>query len=218
MISKVFQYAAEHYGAVEDYEYPSLVLISQGVPGFDSQGSINAVFKPGILEIAKQLNKLEVSVIGVACNTAHLFYESLAGVSDAPVVNLIDNVIEAIVAYPGHPLLLSSSITKDTKLYTGKLDKQQVAYISSPRKVQKLVDQAIHLVMAHKLDEAGQKIDEIVCQAGPQAFDLIVAACTELPIAIAYSRAKTDYQIIDSNQILAQALTDYYYQSMGSLT
>jgi aspartate racemase len=215
--SKIFQYAAEHYGAVEDYEYPNLALISQGVAGFDNQGAITADFKPGILEIVEQLNKVEASVIGIACNTAHLFYEPLNSVSNAPIINLIEEVVAAVDAHKsGRPLLLSSSTTKNTKLYTDKLDSCHIAYVAPSGKIQKLVDQAIHLVMAHKLVKAGQKIDEIIHQVGTENFDFIVAACTELPIAIAYSKIKTDYQIIDSNQILAQALTDYYYRSLRS--
>lgn len=217
MASKIFQYAAERYGAIEDHEYPNLVLISQGIAGFDNRGSINTAFGPGLLETAEQLNKLEVSVVGVACNTAHLFYETLAKASDAPVINLIDEVATAVAKQKAAPpFLLSSSMTKNMKLYTDNLDARQIAYISPSPKVQKLVDQAIHLVMAHKLAEAGRKVDEIVSQTEPKAFDCIVAACTELPIAIAYSKAKTDYRVIDSNQVLAEALTDHYYQSLES--
>lgn len=217
VVAKIFQYAAEKYGAVEDYEYPELVLISRGVDGFDNQGTINADFKPAILEIARQLNELEVSVVGIACNTAHLFHGPLSGMSDASVVNLIDSVVSEVSAHKVcRPLLLSSSMTKDTKLYTDKLDALGVAYVSPDKGIQKLVDRTIHLVMAHKLAEAGGMINKIISLMGHENFDFIVAACTELPIAMAHSEAKADHKVIDSNQVLAQVLTDHYYLSMES--
>ena len=49
--SKIHKYAAEHYGAVEDFEYPDFVLVSKGVEGFDKYGAINDKFEPAILDI-----------------------------------------------------------------------------------------------------------------------------------------------------------------------
>jgi hypothetical protein len=68
--------------------------------------------------------------------------------------------------------------------------------------------------MAHDLDEAGVRVAEFVF--GVEApFDGIIAACTELPIALDHSALPHHIPVVSSNQVLAHALVDTYYATQA---
>jgi aspartate/glutamate racemase len=75
-----------------------------------------------------------------------------------------------------------------------------------------LLDEAIGLVMAYKLDKAGELLKEVLASAKAEGFSACIAGCTELPIAIANCKDVSGLKVIDSNDELAKALLKNYYQ------
>ena len=56
-------------------------------------------------------------------------------------------------------------------------------------------------------------IDEFVERVRESmTFDAIIAACTELPIALDHARVGAELPIVSSNRVLAHALVDTYYR------
>lgn len=214
VLAKLFRNAAQLYGAIEDYEYPELVLVNHGIKGVDNTGALADRFQQELTDVMLQLENHGCGIIGIACNTAHVYFENLNVGSRTTLVNLIDVVSSAAMQADSKYLLLSSSTTKLQKLYHGYLEKYGVSFCEASPEQQIRLDTIIGLVMAHKLTESGALMDMVLASAKLQGCNAVIAGCTELPIAIAYSREASSMKVIDSNDELAKALLAGYYVAL----
>ena len=55
VLDKALAYAAEAYGAVDDAEYPDIVLFSHGIENFDSTGSIEDNFVQELIGVVQEI-------------------------------------------------------------------------------------------------------------------------------------------------------------------
>jgi aspartate racemase len=209
---KLLRCAAEIYGAVEDHEYPDVILLNHGIQGVDNTGGLSNQFETDLLAMVTQLEQNGSSIIGIACNTAHTYLDKIH--TKAKVVNLLDLVAQEAANTPTKHLLLTSSATREEKLYQGYLEKYDVKYCVVNDDQQKLLDQAIGLVMAFRLKEAGELLVPLLRSAKNMDITSVIAGCTELPIAIGMVEDIQNITVIDSNAVLAYALADAYYESV----
>jgi aspartate racemase len=211
VLAKVFKNAAEQYGAVEDNEYPDLVLVNHGIEGVDSSGALSSIFQKEIASMVTSLENQGATIIGIACNTAHLYLNTIHTKPETVLVNLIDIVSIIASRSPNRYLLLTSNTSKQQRLYHEYLNRRKVSFKQTNSVQQKLLDQAIGLVMAHKLDQAGIAIGKVLKSAKEAGFSAVIAGCTELPIAINNTKDTYGLDIVDSNDELAKALLRHYY-------
>lgn len=211
VLTKIFKNAAKVYGAVEDCEYPNLVLINHGIDGVDNSGALNVKFKTEITKMVKNLEDQDCNIIGIACNTAHIYLDQIKVRPETKLINLIDSVSEVAASSNKKILLLSSATTKRQKLYEKYLIKHKVCFSITDDAQQKLIDKAIGLVMAHRLYQAGAEIEKVFLVAKNAGFKTVIAGCTELPIAISYCKNLHGMNIIDSNDVLAKAMLAEYF-------
>ncbi len=212
VLDKALAYAATAYGAVEDTDYPDIVLFSHGIENFDSTGSIEADFVRELVGVVQEIELHHPSVVGVACNTAYLHFDELRAHTSAQFVDLIAATAAAAAEVDRQYLLLSSSTTRKTGLYHEALRHRGVRFFDVSDEDQLEIDEIVHTVMAHELDAAGAELDAVVSRldAGAQ-FDGIIAACTELPIAFDHAEVSAVIPVIDSNRVLARALVDTHF-------
>jgi aspartate racemase len=187
------------------------LLINHGIKGVDNTGSLNNIFESEIELMIGSLESMGATIIGIACNTAHVYIDRFKVKPHTTLINLIDMVAKESPQLPSDYLLLTSSTSKNQKLYHTYLDRYGVKFQETNESQQNMLDEAISLVMAHKLKESGRIIDRVLLSAKQQGFSAVIAGCTELPIAIANSKNKFNLHIIDSNEVLAKALLKKYY-------
>lgn len=212
VLAKAFKNAAELYGAVDDNEYPDLILLNHGIEGVDNSGTLSGQFENEIVQAVRQLEAQGANIIGIACNTAHLYMGKIRTQTGTTLINLID-VVSSVAQQSDHSyLLLTSSASKEQRLYHGYLDKYAVHYAETSPSQQALLDDAIAQVMAHELDAAGKSVQKVLASAQADGFDAVIAGCTELPIATAHAPHKYGLKVIDSNDELAKALLREYYK------
>lgn len=212
VFAKVIQYAAQQYGAVEDNEYPDVLLLNHGINGVDNLASLHDTFEQEIIRMVRELESQGATIIGIACNTAHIYWEDIRVKPGTKLVNLIDAVAEsAKAAEQSNYLLLTSNASKQQQLYHSYLEKHGVSFQETNAQQQQLLDKAIGLVMAYKLDEAGAVLDTVLASAKADGHTAVIAGCTELPIAIAHSPTNHGLELIDANAVLAQSLLRNYY-------
>lgn len=209
VLSKVFAYAADAYGAHEDSEYPDVILLNHGIAGVDNTASLNSAFKEEIIEMVEQLESWGAGIIGIACNTAHAYFDDIKLKPTTKLVNLIDVVAETAEANPGTYGLLTSRGTKEQQLYVPYLKKHGVEFIQTTEEQQEQLDQAIDKVMEHKAEAGGKNLAKVLAQMNEKNVHKFIAGCTELPIAL--TGVDTHDEVLDSNFILAKALVDTYF-------
>ena len=216
VLHKVFKHAAFVYSAVEDNEYPDVALLNHGIDGVGNSGSLNDDFQSGIITMVHDLESLGATIIGIACNTAHVYIHKIRVMKSTILVNLIDAVASEAAKHDNQYLLLTSSVSKQQKLYQPYLHKHGVQFTETTDGIQKKLDSAIALVMAHKLNEAGQLLNSVIDWAAAHGCTAIIAGCTELPIAIGHCQ-NVGLDVIDSNEVLAAHLTSHYYEGVSTV-
>ena len=213
VLRKLFEYSASRYKAVHDNEYPNVLLISEGLADFDETGHISPQFEKDILSVVDLLEVHNPTVMGIACNTAHVFAQKIQGHTDATFINIVEATVQEASKQQGRYLILSSSTTRKTGLYHKELENQHVDYLDVNDDEQITVDKIIGLVMASKLHEADKLAGDLIAKVSikyPSATG-IIAGCTELPLALNHTKMRDKFTVIDCNTCLAKALADAYY-------
>ncbi len=208
---KILKYAAQNYNVSEDHEYPDVLLVNHGTKGVDNLGTINKAFEKDTIKAIKYLENQGCTVIGVACNTAHIHFNGTKVGSKKKLVNLIDIVSKEASNYPGEYLLVTSNASKIEKLYHSYLKRYGVSFEETTKEEQLLIDRVIGLVMAYKLDQAAEVLKGIFVSAKKRGLRGVITGCTELPIAIDHCKDTQNLNIIDCNYILAKSLVDKYF-------
>lgn len=213
VLAKVLKNAALLYGAVEDSEYPDIVLVNHGIEGVDNIGTLNNTFEKEIVSMVQQLESQGATVIGIACNTAHTYLDKIKVKQETMLVNLIDAVAIEAAKSDEKYLLLTSNTSKRQKLYHSYLQKHGVFFQETTHQQQKLLDKAISLVMAYKLDQASKLLGEVLLAAKIAGVTAVILGCTELPLAAAHCKDAKGLSVVDSNQVLACVLLKAYYSA-----
>lgn len=214
VLAKTFKNAAKLYGAKEDHEYPDLILLNHGINGIDNTGALSDSFEKEIVSMVQQLESAGCNIIGIACNTAHLYLDKIETKPETKLINLIDEVSVSAKAKGLKYLLLTSSTSRQHQLYQSYLNLHGVNFKATSKSQQQLLDQAIDLVMAYNLEKAGIKMAQVLASAKKQGYSAVIAGCTELPIAIANCVNLEGLEILDSNDELAKALLRNYYKKI----
>lgn len=124
VLSKVFRISAAKYNAKDDAGFPEVILISKGVEGIDGTANLNSAFKKELLDMTQQLESQEANIIGIACNTAHIFFDEIKISYKTTLINLPEQVAKASKSGERH-LLLTSRTTRESKLYHKYFSKYQ---------------------------------------------------------------------------------------------
>jgi aspartate racemase len=219
VLAKALEHAAWAHGCVEDADYPDFVVLSHGIDTFDATHAVGERFVAALVEVVQELDLHHPDVIGVACNTAHLYLDVIRRNTKAEVVNLIEQVASSAAALNWRYLLLSSSTTRRTGLYRHALDAHGVQYEEVSADEQLAIDEIVHLVMGDNVDVAGKRLDDLVrALHRDREFAGVIAACTELPIAFDNGRIARQVPVIDSNRVLANALVDASFRITAART
>ncbi len=216
ILAKLFKNAALHHNAIEDHEYPDAILLNHGIKGVGTTAALCDSFEKNIINMSTTLENHGATIIGIACNTAHLYLEKIKLKSNTKLVNLVDIVAVEASKIDSKCLLLTSITSKENKLYQPYLKRYGVNFVETTAKQQRLLDQTIDLIMAHKLIDAGKTIQKVLNIAKKDGFTTVIAACTELPIAIDNCSDTFGLNILDSNDILSKELLRVYYGQLVS--
>lgn len=185
MYQKIIQLCQEQYHAVQDTDYPKMVLYSLPLTGFDETGIVD---EPHVLQqlhtgIAKLVNA-GCDCIVMACNTVHVFYDQLHAACIVPIIHMVEETVKAAA---GHHVVgvLSSETTAKTGLYTIALQRLHVKAVVPTNVQQAQVTEVITHVMAGLQNDADVQALQAVCQSlQSQGATAIILGCTELPLVL----------------------------------
>lgn len=214
---KMLAYAATAYDAREDNEYPDILLLNHGISGVDNTAQLSEHFMNELVSMTSRLQSAGATIIGIACNTAHIYYDNLPQKTGSATIHLLDAVAAELDSSTDRALLLSSSTTKKLALYDRYLQIHAVEYQILPAGLQSIIDTVIQHVMAYQLPDSGHLLDTVLSYALQKGYTTIIAGCTELPLAFAQAKLSERFTVVDPNAILAHHLVDAYYQSCAAM-
>ncbi|HEX7683563.1 MAG TPA: amino acid racemase [Trinickia sp.] len=163
---------------------------------------------PALLRGIDMLNRNEVALIVIPCNSAHHWYEAMCAESRAPIIHIAEASVAALPADVERVAVLATGGTFHCGLYQRMLAARGFEAVEPDAKTQQRIDACIREVKAGKVaastEHLAHALDWFV-RRGAQAG---ILGCTELPLATQRMEAPP-IPMIDSTLELARATVSY---------
>lgn len=206
---KMIHYMQARYHAVQDADYPPMIIYNVPMEGFNENGIVDGdAVKRQLIETGQKLEKAGAEVLIIACNTVHVYYDELQAALSIPVFNIVEETGLAVQKAELETIgLLCSQSTNDLCLYNSKyLGNTKIMTCSQEE--QNDVNKVIESVMAgkHGLSEI-ITLKNIIINMTNKGAKGVILGCTELPLAI--NQSHTDIMLFDSLNIIIKSAVDY---------
>ncbi len=164
---------------------------------------------PYLLESANNLKKgFNVDVYCMPCNTAHYFIDELRKNIDRPFISIIESVFEETKKYNFNKLgILATDGTLLGRVYHNFFEKNGIKIENFDEITQNLIMKAIYNVKANSINSGIETFNKALKDIIKNNFDLLIAACTEIPILLPYKQESI--QIIDATDCLAKKVVSF---------
>ena len=125
LYSKIIKYAQHEYGAVQDFDYPPIIIYSLPLFGFDETGIVDeTLVKKQLIEGVKKLESAGSDLIIIACNTVHSYFKEMQSAINVPIFNIIEETKKRVVEFGYKKVgLFASESTNKLELYRQQLRK-----------------------------------------------------------------------------------------------
>ncbi len=156
---------------------------------------------------ARRLEQAGANLLVVACNTAHYFHPRIVDAVKIPVLHIAEETVAAALRrYPNLKAVgvLGSDATVSLGLYRDRLQAKGLRAVEPSKEDQGMVMLVINAVKAgNKGPEVRAKIREVAERMAVQGAELLLTACTELPMVLQDGEASVP--VLDPTQALAEA-------------
>ena len=207
---KIIKYSQQKYGAVQDIDYPPIIIYSLPLEGFDETGIVNEkLVEKQLVDGVKKLEAAGCNLIIIGCNTVHIFYEKMQAAVKIPIFNIVEETKKKVLefGYKKVGLFASESTTK-SGLYQNNFKKNGIEVLYPNSNQQKVLNLVIEHVMG-----GNQKEDDIIILKDvardyiKHGAEAIVMGCTEIPLAI--NQTHTDIKLFNTIEIIVQSAVDF---------
>jgi aspartate racemase len=168
---------------------------------------------PAMVRGIRVLEQGGAGLIAIPCNTAHLWFDSLAQATSLPVLHIVQSVIDDLrrQGVAGGPVgVMGTEATLKLGLYQTAL--QQAGYeplLLDPHETQAYCLEPIRLVKEGQTQQAFAPAAQGVRLLAQRGARAVVLGCTELPLAVPHAqRAGLGVVVTDSIDALALAAID----------
>jgi aspartate racemase len=164
---------------------------------------------PALRSLRDRLLAAGATMLAMPCNTAHYWYDALAGDCPVPFISIVESSCTAVrkVASPGQPVgLIGTRATLAAGIYDRQL--QAGGYrlmLPSEEELAQAILPSICLVKEGRAAQAGELLAPAVQALLGRGAAVVVLACTETPVALDASRSPLRAHCVDSNRALARA-------------
>ncbi len=210
---RVIKYAQENYNAVQDNEFPNIVIYNLGLDGFDETGITNLqTVKTQVLEGLDLLHNSGCQAILIACNTVHVVLDDIDPKYN--LIHMIKNVSQETSKHNYSKVgLICSQTTNNTQLYQNHIQQNGAQILTLKESEQIEINKIIkNILEGSKENQDIAYIQNLIHKFKKQGAQAIILGCTELPLLV--NNSKSPLPILDSLQIGIEQLTNYYYNCL----
>lgn len=163
---------------------------------------------PALTEGARFLAENGAKAIAIPCNTAHFWHDALIDEVGVPIIHIVDAVYDMLPHDTGkrEPIvgLLATAGTIRSRVYQKRLDRYGIhCLVPSDDVLETSIMPGIAAVKAGHITTARGLLEQATMQVLEQGADVVVMACTEIPLALAKASADLRRQLIDATSALA---------------
>ena len=193
------------YGAKHDIDFPHMMIYSCPTPFYMDRLIDHEAMKKAIIEGAQKLESTGVEFIAMPCNTAHLYFEELQHSLSIPILNIVDETLQAIPESTKRVALLATEATIQAGIYQDGITKRNIEYIHH-EKWQTMINQIITCIKSGEIEAAQELWSALVLQLKDDV-DTTIIACTDLNVV-------ANEEFVDSAQCLAEAIVKMYAETI----
>jgi len=217
LYSMLVEKATHKYSAVANEDFPYILIQSLSVPDFISDCSRKSEAIEIMQQAVKSARTSNPLVVGLACNTAHLFADEVGINEGLPFMSMIDTVARSVQATGLYKVgLMASPTTIKRMLYKDALRKLNIECITPHEREQEQIEDTIRAVIAGKADrKETNRIQEISQKLVGRGAQGVIIGCTELPLI--FDKEDAQFRIFDCLDLFADGLLDRYYQEYAIL-
>lgn len=208
---KIIASAQTNHRAINNDDYPYVLIASVPVPDFISSKEHLEQAKQMLVKAAKSLELAGCEALCIGSNTVHILLKDLESEVGIPFISMVELVAERCktlgyskVALLGTPILLSSG------LYDAALDKRNIELLKPDISQIETCDIVIRSIIAGEKEIPVRKdYVEVLSSMFNQGADGIILGCTELPLVLDYE--VLGRRVLSSDEILADGITEFCY-------
>ena len=207
---RMIKYTQDKYNAVQDTDYPPIIIYSLPLEGFDETGIVDKpLVKNQLIDGIKKLNLAGADFIIVSCNTVHYFHDDMQKASQVPVFNIIKETRKKIESLGYKKVgLFSSETTKKLGLYQNHFKQYGIEIVNVNKENQSKLNQIIeHVMGGYQNQTDADALNKIAEELADQGAESVVMGCTEIPLAI--NQSQTKIKLLDTIEIITKAAVDY---------
>lgn len=207
--------AHKKYHAVQDIDFPPVLIYNLTLFGFDETGITDKdLVEEQLVNGVQKLENGGSDFIIIACNTVHVFYNSMRKSVNVPILSIVDETVDTI-CQRGYKCVgvISSESTNKLGLYRDKLEARGVVSLTVTAEQQKDLNKIILHIMAGEHTEADTRVmTDIINNLASQGAEAVVLGCTELPLAV--RSEDVSLPLLNSNEIIVdKALAKAFEQN-----
>jgi len=209
---KIIEFSQTKYGAKNNDDFPHLIFESLPIPDFINNKKNIIKAQEMLIKSAKTLEVAGATRLAIGSNTVHILLKELEKHTIIKFISVIEEVCKIVskkkiktVGLLGSPVLVKSS------LYEKELKKFGAKVILPNSKQSEISESIIRNVIAGVNNIFLKKeYISLLHSMYDYGAENIILGCTELPQAINYEALGE--KTIDSDEVLAEAIVDYYYE------
>lgn len=202
----VVDLCSQKYHAIQDSDYPFIVLVSLHDEGVSEAGDVDkAVLLPEIERALAFFGTIGVSAVAIVCNSVYAYVDEFPQQPRIQIVNLPEELALAVSKLHAKDIaIVCSRSLSDSRAYDPYFLANGIRLRYPEESLQALIDHWILEVMgARYTDRTVTHFWETLNRLASQ-HDAVVLACTELPVLV--GSALLPPNVIDSSRVLAEAL------------
>lgn len=166
-----------------------------------------AIARSMLISRTHKLVDFGVTIMAIACNTAHLMYSDLSSIPGTNFISMVDAVVDRAASHKVKKVgILATPTTIRLNLYQDKLHLHGIKTFVLPSPDQKIYEQIIRSVVSGNTPSTS--VDYLFKSTNSfinrHSLDAIILGCTELPLV--FPKEKFSIPILDSLDILAESL------------
>lgn len=219
VVDTINKHMQKEYHAIQDTDYPDYILYNKPLRWFDETWVVDeSLVKKDFHGAMQKMIDMWCSIIGIACNTLHVYVDVYKQKKEIYFVDMIESVVESLkLREIRDVLVLSSATTRESWLYTHALLNEGIGVHELSDNEQKLVDTLILSMMSNTLDqEKKASLVAMLIKHKKKGIQHVVLGCTELPLLLPYLEEEMKTSLLwihmtSSNDCLVRSCIQQYY-------
>jgi len=140
---------------------------------------------PALAQMAQRLAQSGADFLVMPCNTAHAFADHIRAATPLPFIDMIEQTVQVVTAIPGANVgLLAADGCLLAGLYQTQLAQVGRTAVAPNVGQQQSFMRALYQIKTGEMRESRESIREVAEALVKQGADLIIAACTEVPLVL----------------------------------